>query len=325
MKHVIIRLAGGLGNQMFQYAAGLALARKLGVSLKVDLCYFDFTPKFVYSLSCFVGTPKDLNDFATFKEVRSYSGVFLRFVNSLNWYYKLFHKYYYMWPKLRPFFTIGNSVYREKQFNFDPQYFEQSTPKLVIGYFQSERYFSEIIPEIRKTFELPLSILNEENKKLFDSIKSEDSVSIHIRRGDYVSDGAANQLHGVCDLSYFYEAVRLIQRKRNGKALSLYVFSNSPEWAKENWNLDGFKVHFVTGNYSGSYDGIRDSIDLLLMSSCKDHVIANSSFSWWAAWLNNREDKLVVAPQAWFKDTQYNDVDIIPSHWIRLGDRSLLR
>ena len=316
-KPVIIRIVGGLGNQMFQYAAGLEHSLRLGAPLKVDTSFFKFAPKFTYSLGCFEGIPKEQSFFATFREVKSRSGILLRYCPSVYLYYRVFHKLYYAWVRFRSVLCAGDSVYLEKQYHFGPDFLEVSSPSLMVGNFQSEKHFSHIQDQVRSSFKLSENLLQGINKEIHTAMKTRPSVSIHIRRGDYVADAVTNQTHGTCDLSYYYDAVRLIAQKR-GVAPELYIFSDSPDWAKANWNLEGFPVHFITGNYSGSYDGNKDSIDLLLMSSCRDHVIANSTFSWWAAWLDARSDKIVIAPKRWFKDPKFDDKDIIPSEWIRI-------
>lgn len=314
---IIVRIMGGLGNQIFQYCGALATARRLGVPLKIDTSFFTFNPKFTYSLNCFEGIAHSNLTFSTFQEVKKRSGVFLKHTPSLSLYYRLFNHFHYSYPTLKPLLCAGENVFCEKQYHYDPEFEQIRAGALLVGYFQSEKYFESVIPEIRKTFKISPHSLSGANLELFEKIKSSPSVAIHIRRGDYVSDAATHQTHGVCELDYFYKAIQQIEEKRN-HPLELFIFSDDQDWVKANWKKQKHPTHFVTGNYSGSFDGNKDSIDLMLMSACKDQIISNSSFSWWAAWLNETADKTVIAPGRWFKSSLHNDSTVIPKGWHRI-------
>ncbi len=151
---------------------------------------------------------------------------------------------------------------------------------------------------------------NGRNKDIGEMIQSFKSVSLHIRRGDYVSNKVTNQVHGVCDLNYYSHAISYIAERISNT--HLFVFSDDPEWAKGNLKTE-IPTFFVDNNRAD-----KDYEDLKLMRQCKHNIIANSSFSWWGAWLNQNAGKIVIAPKKWFNDKSINTKDLIPEKWIRL-------
>ena len=133
---------------------------------------------------------------------------------------------------------------------------------------------------------------------------------MHIRRGDYVSNPTTNKLHGTCSLEYYHNAVDIIAAKVSNP--HFFIFSDDHEWARNNFKID-YPLTFVAHNNAG-----KNYEDMRLMSLCKHHIIANSSFSWWGAWLGSNPKKIVCAPRGWFKDKSLNTNDIIPSDWSRI-------
>jgi hypothetical protein len=153
--------------------------------------------------------------------------------------------------------------------------------------------------------------MSSPNEEMAHRIGGEESaVSIHVRRGDYVSDAGTNRFHGTCSVDYYHDAVDRISGF--APASHFFVFSDGIDWAKENLRLRQ-PVTYVDFN-----DGEKNYEDLRLMSLCKHHIIANSSFSWWGAWLNPNPDKIVIAPKKWFNDPSINTDDLIPNSWLRL-------
>lgn len=183
-------------------------------------------------------------------------------------------------------------------------------PLFESGYWQSPKYFSGYEKEIRDDF-LFIKPLDRRNLYVLDLIKKTNSVSIHIRRGDYVTNKITNKFHGICDTDYYQKAVRYINRKI--KKPTYFVFSDDPKWAKENLKLKN-ATYINWNNRCNSYK------DMQLMSSCKNNIIANSSFSWWAAWLNQNSDKVVITPRRWFNDraAQEGVKDLNLHKWIKL-------
>jgi hypothetical protein len=194
----------------------------------------------------------------------------------------------------------------EDGFRFDPRVLQAEGNLYLDGYWQSEKYFSSISDVLRKELTLkdePDAI----NKELAQVIAESDSVSLHIRRGDYASDPETNRIHGTCSLEFYRMAANELMKTVT--APHFFVFSDEPEWARENLEIDGL-VTFVSHNAVA-----KDYEDLRLMSSCKHHIIANSSFSWWGAWLGNYPEKIVFAPKTWFQTELHDVKDLIPKTW----------
>ena len=197
----------------------------------------------------------------------------------------------------------------EKQFSFSPELLEVPASAYVEGYFQTEKYFSSIKALIKNdfTFRVPM---DARNAAMHGRITGSDSVSVHIRRGDYVSNPYTNTIHGTCSIDYYRDAIAHIRSKVENP--SFFIFSDDIEWAKQHL-LPGEKAEFIDFN-----TGEKSYEDLRLMSSCRHNIIANSSFSWWGAWLNGNENKIVIAPQKWFNDPSKDTRDLIPETWLRI-------
>jgi hypothetical protein len=294
---IIIKLQGGLGNQMFQYAFGKSLSKQLNCSLYLDPSFFvpqpievDITPR-RYELNIFEA---DIS-FASEKMISQFfhPGLFQRVLNKLNTAKKILHK--------------------ESSLLVDHEVFKMKPPVYFDGFWQSEKYFSDNENLIRKVFKFkkPLSIHSQ--KLATEILKCENAVSVHIRRGDYISSERTNQIHGTCSVAYYINAISLLKSKLN--KLYFYFFSDDPEWVIGNLvqNLQNYEVvKHNTGDDSWQ--------DMALMSRCKHHIIANSSFSWWGAWLNPDKEKIVIAPENWFKiKTDYHNIsDLLPGNWVKL-------
>lgn len=272
---VIVKLIGGLGNQMFQYAAAKALALEKKQTLIIDASAFEYYKKRAYELHIFKVKIKHLSFFVKLKvKILSFMG-----------YLKIFE---------------------EKQFNYDPEFFNQKIKNVCLkGYFQSELYFKKYAQEIKSDFKLKAT-LKEQTIQTIAQMKQQNSVSLHIRRGDFLTVS----MHNTNKTVYYKRATNYIETKV--KQPVYYVFSDEIEWVKENFETQ-FETHFIDFNPDNtSFE------DLILMSCCQHNIIANSSFSWWGAWLNENPDKLVVAPQNWFNDQTINYKDVVPQNWIKL-------
>jgi len=197
----------------------------------------------------------------------------------------------------------------EKQFNFDNQILNSPNNILLDGYWQSEKYFADITDILRREFVVRYQ-QDTQSQKVANQIKSTESISLHVRRTDYVQNTLTNQIHGTCDQDYYDRAVRYIGKRVINP--HFFIFSDEPEWARSNLKLR-FPMTIVDCN-----DASRNYEDLRLMSMCRHNIIANSSFSWWAAWLNPNSNKIVIAPQKWFNDHTRNTKDLIPDQWIKL-------
>jgi hypothetical protein len=292
---IIVKLMGGLGNQMFQYAAAKRLALANHTTLKLDTSFLrDRTVRENFTFRKYALEPFVLNaNIATRKEIDKYSrrplfsARFDKIVYCLN-------PHYY---------------YSEKQFNFNPDVLELCKNTYLDGYFQSEKYFIDYQDQIRNDFTFS-DIPNEASLKLIDEIAKTNSVAVHIRRGDYVSNSLTNQYHGICSLNYYLEGIKYLKSKLIDPFF--FFFSDDMTWVKQNFS-SSLVIHYVEVN-----DNSNGCNDLRLMSLCRHNVIANSSFSWWGAWLNCNPEKIIIAPRKWFTDDKIQSEDIIPEKWIRI-------
>ncbi len=284
---IIVKLQGGLGNQMFQYAAGRRLAHVLHDTLMLDMTGFAAYPARVYALHCF-----NINE--DFSSVAERNKFFTK-RNSIS----------------RFFARTPCSVVREHPApSFVAQLLTATGNVYLDGYWQSERYFEDISTVVRKELTLTAE-LNAFYADCLSQIANVNAVSIHIRRGDYVTDEAARRLLGTCPLEYYERAVEYIAAVQAEPVF--FIFSDDLQWAKDNVKL-AYPANFV--------DALNDADDcqeLWVMSRCKHHIIANSSYSWWAAWLNPSPDKVVCAPKTWFAGMPFQSDIIIPPQWHAMG------
>jgi hypothetical protein len=285
---VVIELFGGLGNQMFQYAFGKALALKHGTSLKVELGSFTHQTSGVvrsYALNCFKAQP----EVAKPEDTRH---LFWRPTNLVE--KALF--------RLVP----PRGLFQEKGFHFQGEALKVSPPRFYRGHWQSHRYFEEAEDALRADFQLRLP-LSEKAEEWLSLIHTSQAVSLHVRRGDYVRDPSVNRVHGACTIDYYRRAAKMIEQRV--KTPTFFVFSDDIPWAKD--NLDFLpRARFV--------EGLIECEDLALMSACLHQIIANSSFSWWGAWLNPSTSKTVIAPKKWFQVDNLDTRDLLPSSWLTL-------
>ena len=293
-KMIIVQLNGGLGNQMFQYAVGRNLSYSLNTELKLDISQFPRDKLREYSLSIFnikqiFASPRDMN----------------RIKRPLAW--KVKH----------PVKTLISAVnldppimhVKEREFNFDHGIQVLPNDIFLEGYWQSEKYFKNIEPLIREEFTLK-PVLGLNLRDLSEKIRYRNSVSIHIRRGDYIINPVTNETHGICSADYYQRAIKKIAQSVNNPYF--VFFSDDPVWVKENMIIE-YPWCCASHNNSKDYE------DMFLMSLCKHHIIANSSFSWWGAWLCTNPKKIIIAPAKWFNKPNIPIDDIIPESWIKLS------
>jgi Glycosyl transferase family 11 len=268
-----LKIKGGLGNQLFEYAAARNLATLNNTDLNIDYSYYNHSGS---------DTPRQyLLDIFNIKPVKHVkSGYWYSVIDLCN---KILRK-----------LSLNRGVYFSKYYfeqgvEFDDKFFSLKDGVWLTGFFQSAKYFSESIREEFK-FSGPDNI-----------IETGESVFIHVRRGDYVN----NSTYESCSLDYYNQAVGLIKEKVVSP--KFYIFSDDIAWIKDNLNIT-----------NAIYLSNSDREDLYLMSQCRHAIIANSSFSWWGAWLINNPDKIVIAPSKWFRDKKINTKDLTPDKWIRI-------
>ena len=292
---IIVQLAGGLGNQMFQYAYGKALSVKLNCELNIDdslltnrvpctvnfrnyqLDYFNLDSQFAKN----IGFPQYPSNFSITNP----------FIRGLHYF------------KVR---INGFQYIRQKGFNYRPWHPSVLAKIFLDGYWQSEKFFKEQEDFIRADFSFRNQLFDIARTTELNIIKS-NSVCVHIRRGDYLKN---QDVFHLVDIDYIRNAVDEISKDVESPVF--YVFSDDIKWCKENIKIQHETV-FITSTNAG-----ESSLDhFQLMSKCKHFIISNSSFSWWAAWLSLNKEKIVIAPKKWFASDKLNDDDLIPSTWTR--------
>ncbi|MCP4001329.1 MAG: alpha-1,2-fucosyltransferase [Gammaproteobacteria bacterium] len=285
---ITVRLLGGLGNQMFQYAAVRSLASKLDAPLCLD----------TFSFEHYADRDFDLGEFTAIDEP----------VCTREQHEALFSKSKGAKLKRKLF---GRKLYREPFFHVDPAFFRLTAPIAIDGYFQSEQYFISNEAEIRQKFSWDIDGLAADTRAYLAEIQTANAVSVHFRRGDYVADQTVNNFHGTCSPAYYQAAIEYIKSQVQGA--HFYVFSDDIDWVKQQDAFTG-----VAHSYVLKSEQMRDSEEMFLMSQCRHNVVANSSFSWWGAWLNSSDEKIVIAPQSWFRTKELNTRDLIPAGWQRV-------
>jgi len=281
---IIVKLWGGLGNQMFQYADGRHLSLKNKTSLVLDLSRLTKTEPVSYTKRDF-----ELDVFNIRYKKKIYTD---QLSYAARTYRKLFTK------------TV-----HENGNQFNPDVLSQKGNVVLNGFWQTEKYFSDIGDIIRQDFTFKQTP-DAANSKLLDEIKGTNSVSVHFRRGDYINNPVTAEVHETCSPAYYQTAMDLVGQKV--KDTHFFVFSDEIEWVRKNVEITG-KHTFVDVN-----KGVKSAGDMRLMAACKSNIIANSSFSWWGAWLNPNPNKIIIAPKKWFKDTAVAINDLIPPNWITL-------
>ncbi|MBO0215434.1 alpha-1,2-fucosyltransferase [Vibrio sp. Vb2880] len=283
---VIVKITGGLGNQLFQYATGKALAKKLSCELALDLSFYPTQKLRKYELDKFNIKAR----IATTKEISLAGGgndVVSRLMRKFGLTSVIFPQY----------------IKERESIKYVEKIDQCKSGAFLDGYWQNPRYFSQIKVELVQEF-TPKTSLSAPALIWKERIaQSSTPVSLHVRRGDYIDNAHTNSVHGTCGLDYYRSAVNKVLDTAENP--TFYVFSDDIDWCKENLGSLGVFVYI---------DDTQSAIDdLMLMSFCHHHIIANSTFSWWAAWLGN--DGLTIAPQNWFSDLSRNNTSIYDSAW----------
>jgi hypothetical protein len=292
----IVKFNGGLGNQMFQYAFAYALAKNFNLRTTLDFSWFEDVKTHenvtsrqfeldVFNVECDVATKEDLTK-----------------INRPEFKSKLKNILAKIFPQ-----KFGVNYVSEKYvFCYDKKLVNSPAYYYYEGYFQNEKYFKHLRTELLNRFSLRVP-LDEKNQAVLNKILETNSVSLHVRRGDYVSLDFVNKFHGLCSLDYYQNAVEYIAKKVNNP--HFFIFSDDIEWVIKNLKID-YPFTIVDFNQN------KGCFDMNLMKNCKHNIIANSSFSWWGAWLNNNPNKIVVAPKNWVAINR--NCSIIPKNWIKI-------
>lgn len=289
---IISKIIGGLGNQMFQYAAGRSLSLRLGMRHLVDISSFDkYKIHQGFELSNVFDCQLNIASEAECREL-------------LGWQRNL--NVQRIVSKSMASIFRRRSFVLEEDFNYCPDFEMINRSCYLSGYWQSWRYFKDYEKVIRSdfTFLKHSDPIFEKTKNL---ILNNESISLHVRRGDYVENSKAQSKHGSSTLAYYNMAVKNIAEGLSEPVF--FIFSDDPDWAFDNIKIK-YPCHYINDNSaSGSFK------DMQLMSLCQHHVIANSTFSWWGAWLNKSPHSKVIAPMKWFANSQ-KVPDLFPDGWV---------
>lgn len=289
----IVNILGGLGNQMFQYAFAVAL-RELSPDKDVRI-----------DPSGFKGYP--LHNGYELNRIFNVTIPEASLGEQMKVYYPL--RNYRMWQ-------IGNRILPRRKstikevadMRFTPTLLTDSRSAYYLGYWQTDKYFRDIRSLILRAYTFPAFERDSKNEQLFREIQSKNVIGVHVRRGDYVNIG---NTQGICTLEYYRKALCLMSERT--KPEMFLIFSDDIEWCRN--EISGFLGNIPTV-YVDWNKGKNSFRDMQLMSLCKHNIIANSSFSWWGAWLNQNPDKIVIAPSRWMNGGGW--VDIIPEEWLSL-------
>ena len=291
---ILINLIGGLGNQMFQYAAGRALSLHLDSTLRLDVSAFaDYKVHQGFELPLVFGCQANI---ATEQDV----------ARLLGWQSPKIIRQALARPQFK--FMRRKNYIVEPHFNYWQGIKQVPDHTYLAGYWQSEKYFQDMADVIHSDFTFNPKI-SSPNNEVATHIKQANAVSLHVRRGDYIKNPKTNATHGLCSLDYYRSAIHYIAGRIDHP--DFFVFSDDMAWVKDNLKID-FPCQYIDHNY-----GAESYNDMRLMSMCKHHIIANSSFSWWGAWLGCEPEKIVIAPRQWFVNSA-DTSDLLPESWIAL-------
>lgn len=291
---IISQIIGGLGNQMFQYAAARSLSLTRQQPLLLDVASFaDYPLHQGFELDKVFHCTESIASIDKLQQLLGWQAApLVRRVLAKSWLSTL----------------RKSALIVEPHFHYWPGISNVPDHCYLSGYWQSERYFQAHVQQLREefTFKPPLS---PKNAELASAIKAVNAVSLHVRRGDYVSDEKNHAIYPLCTPHYYQTAIDYLETRTSNPCF--FVFSDDINWTRENLKIDGVIRYIDHNQESQSFNDMR------LMSLCRHHIIANSSFSWWGAWLNPDPEKIVIAPKQWFAN-QLDCSDLLPDKWVSL-------
>jgi hypothetical protein len=297
---IIMLLQGGLGNQMFQYALGRRLADERNVPLVLDISRLGKKLRNSDTIRTFrLGGFNIRAQVEEKTQARWFSGDVLG-----DWGGKVYRRALWLIPE------NWRGYHREPGSHvFFPEIFNIGHRACLMGFWQSEKYFIKTREKLLKDFSLKEELTGR-NQEFAQQIGAVNAVGIHIRRGDYVTNKITNEYHGVCPLEYYLKCVS--QLEEEVEKPHYFVFTDDPSWARENLRLS---KPMTVMDQNGAE---KDYLDMHLMSLCKHFIIANSSFSWWGAWLAEYPEKIIYAPKIWIRDSSIDTRDFIPDGWRKI-------
>ena len=288
---VTVLVRGGLANQLFQYALGLSLAEKSRGQVFVDTADVDNDAKRDYALGACSPPPRRVSPTGSRLTGLARSTPLWNLCGS-------------RWSPLLP---GGPRIIRELGQAFDPRVLSLAGPLILDGYWQSEEYFKHCRGSIEQAFDWSAVASREVPESLVRAVEMPNSVAVHVRRGDYVREPATNAFHGVCDPDYYARAAAIVAEHVADP--HFFLFSDDVGWAEANLVLPGGQTAVRHARATEPH------VDMWLMSRCRHAIIANSSYSWWAAWLTERPGKCIVAPRQWFRAAEMRSITPVPARW----------
>ena len=288
MNAVVVQLKGGLGNQMFQYAMAYGRAIRSGLPLMLDVSRLNRDKLRGFELSIFDLSAEILPTYRSWlakKGAESLTGYLKSMIGLAN----------------------GKLPYvKEPHFHVSTDIQQATGPAFIDGYWQSEKYFNDVANEIKNQFQFAEPD-NQRNRQFMAEVQNQNSVSVHVRRGDYATNPQTFKVHGLLDVEYYTRAIDFVHDKIMDARF--YFFSDDPDWVQKTFAYIP-DITVVDWNRNAP-----PAIDMQLMTACSNHIVANSSFSWWGAWLGRNENKIVAAPKNWFAIPPGNTNDLLPTHW----------
>jgi hypothetical protein len=293
---IVIKIVGGLGNQLFQYATAISIARKFQKEIRLDIYAFQ-NPKYmehegfllnhVYGIDTPIVSEKEL-------------------FNIIGMLYPLRKKAHRLNTKL----FLKNFIFENNPYEFKVNLVNKYKNRIYLdGMWQSYKYFDNEIDYLRKIYKPKEEYLSNNVKLIIKKFKNENSVSIHVRRGDYITNAEYNKIFNVVYEEYYDEAIKIIKNKIENPIF--YIFTNDVEWVKNNKLFNNMKIMSIKESYSW--------VDMYLMQNCRHNIIANSTFSWWSAFLNNNIEKIVISPKYWTSKKEELDL-LLPDEWIKINN-----
>lgn len=298
---IIVRLMGGLGNQMFQYALAYGLAKKNNALLKIDtsllndrskpheiVTHRDLVLQDVFQLSIEIASKKEIEYFNG-KVYKTLPG---KVINKILWQFK------------------KHRLIVEQSRGFNSDFIKLGDNICLVGSFQSEKYFNDHVV-LKEVFKFKHPVLSQ-SVSLSNDLKTVNSVAIHVRRGDYVTSPIYSEMIGALPVSYYAQAVSIIKEKVENPVF--YVFSDDINWCRNELKIPNTILNYVGDEHAG----VKAANYMQLLSMCKHFIISNSTFAWWAAWLGEQNGSVIIGPDNWFKDKTIDVKDILPERWVKV-------
>lgn len=296
---IVVRIYEGLGNQMFEYAYAYALsksAERKNIKVYLDMRDKDVT---VYDKKR-IGRPLGIQQFSISLPIANNKILkHWNFMVKETFIYKAIN--YMQNHKLWKY-----QVVREEEFNYSKNNLKIRDYSYLVGWFQHYQYFEKYRDDLLKEFTLKRKWLIP--VQLQQIMNEHQVVSVHIRKGDYVTNSHARKVMCVCKNDYYIRGINYLKSRLSN--LYLFIFTNDEGWVKENLEFD-IPYAVISNHYN-----LSDIQEMMLMSLCNHNIIANSTFSWWGAWMNTHKDKIVIAPKKWFVDGKRENIAM--KGWVRM-------